>query len=779
MKRKSLIFSKNTIILVFFIYLQFADNFILAEDPNTNELRPPIQTDKNKQSTDRLSHISGENTRKSNSFEDTSSQEEQNNSDDYSFTTNSAIKIVKAPDLNKESENGDEKFKEEAARQAKDLYDQLVKDNYDSNSFEETDLLDDHDTLQRELTPDELEAERLYQSAMAILNKTRGDKEIGHSVLADAARHGHVIARVKIAWAQLLGHHPIPLNIEAAKTTFTELAAKGLPDAHMGLGFMYASGIGQNVSQAKAILHYTFAALGDNTWAQMAMGYRYWGGIGVPNSCEQALEFYQRVAKKVASEVTFSGGTALNRIRLLDEVENSGSSSGILDNDLIDYYQLLADKGDVQAQVGLGQLHYQGGRGVPLDHQKALHYFQQAANAGNAIAMAFLGKMYLEGSEHIKADNDTAFKYFKRAADLGNPVGQSGLGVMYLQGKGVLKDTVKAFNFFTKAAEQGWVDGQLQLGNMYFTGTGVKRDFKQANKYFSLASQAGHVLAFYNLGQIHAAGLGTMRSCLTAVELFKSVAERGKWIERLMFAYQDYRSYRFEEAFMQYALMSELGYEVAQSNAAFLLDKGEINLFKSRKEDLIRALQYWGRAAAQGYSPAQVKLGDYHYYGLGTNIDYETAASHYRMASDQQHNAQAMFNLGYMHEQGLGMKQDIHLAKRCYDLAAETSDDAKVPVAMALLKLHLLFKLESLKDSPFQILLHLDENITSNWDLYLITILTLFLGMIIYFRRPTPPELNNQNNNNDDNDNEIVNPESQDAPSSNRLQQQHPNNNND
>lgn len=68
------------------------------------------------------------------------------------------------------------------------------------------------------------------------------------------------------------------------------------------------------------------------------------------------------------------------------------------------------------------------------------------------------------------------------------------------------------------------------------------------------------------------------------------------------------------------------------------------------------------------------------------------------MASDQQHNAQAMFNLGYMHEQGLGMKQDIHLAKRCYDLAAETSDDAKVPVAMALLKLQLLFKLESLKD---------------------------------------------------------------------------------
>lgn len=126
--------------------------------------------------------------------------------------------------------------------------------------------------------------------------------------------------------------------------------------------------------------------------------------------------------------------------------------------------------------------------------------------------------------------------------------------------------------------------------------------------------------------------------------------------------------------------------------------KGEIDLFKTRKEHLVRALQYWSRAAAQGYSSAQVKLGDYHYYGLGTMVDYETAASHYRSASEQQHNAQAMFNLGYMHEQGLGMEKDWHLAKRFYDLAAETSVDAKVPVALALLKLQLILKLESLKD---------------------------------------------------------------------------------
>lgn len=233
---------------------------------------------------------------------------------------------------------------------------------------------------------------------------------------------------------------------------------------------MYAAGIGfSQASQAKALLHYTIAALGDNTWAQMALGYRYWSGISLANSCEKALEFYRKVATKVASQITFSGGAAVHRVRLLDEVETSGLSSAIFDNDLLEYYQLLAGKGDVQAQVGLGQLHYQGGRGIALDHQKALQYFTQAANAGNAVAMAFLGKIYLEGSENIKADNETALKYFKKAADLGNPIGQSGLGIMYLQGKGVPKDTAKALSYFTKAADQGWVDGQLQLGNMYFS----------------------------------------------------------------------------------------------------------------------------------------------------------------------------------------------------------------------------------------------------------------------------------------------------------------------
>lgn len=169
---------------------------------------------------------------------------------------------------------------------------------------------------------------------------------------------------------------------------------------------MYSTGIGVNASQAKALVHYTVAALADNTWAQMALGYRYSFGITVSSNCEKALSYYRRVAKKVASQVKFSGGPSVHRVRLLDETENPSGH----ERDLIEYYQLLADKGEVQSQVGLGQLYFQGGRETPQSYQKALEYFTQAANSGNAIGYAFLGKIYFDGSEYIKADNGTAFK---------------------------------------------------------------------------------------------------------------------------------------------------------------------------------------------------------------------------------------------------------------------------------------------------------------------------------------------------------------------------------
>ncbi|XP_019642411.1 PREDICTED: protein sel-1 homolog 1-like [Branchiostoma belcheri] len=591
----------------------------------------------------------------------------------------------------------------------------------------------------REQLEKEKEAERLYNEGMALRNSTKkSDQKSAYTFFLEAAELNHTESQELVGFAHLYGDY-LSHNVTRALEILQELADKGSPKAQMGSGFMYAAGISTNSSQAKALVYYTFAALGGDPLAQMALGYRYWSGIGVAQSCESALTYYRMVSNKVAEEVSVSGGAAVQRVRLHDEVENPGGNSAMLDDDLIQYYQFLADKGDVQAQVGLGQLNYQGGRGVEQNYQRALDYFQQAAAAGNANAMAFLGKMHSEGAgDAVKPDNNTAFQYFKKAAEQGNPVGQSGLGLMYMYGKGVEQDYSKAFKYFSQAAEQGWVDGQLQLGIMYYSGLGVRRDYKMAIKYFNLASQSGHVLAFYNLAQMHATGTGMMRSCHTAVELFKNVAERGRWSELMMEAHNQYKDGNSNSALVMYTLLAELGYEVAQSNVAFILDQGSRTHVVGQEEVYPRALLHWGRAAAQGYTVARVKLGDYHYYGYGTEVDYEIAATHYRLASEQQHNAQAMFNLGYMHENGLGMKKDIHLAKRFYDMAAETSADAQVPVSLALMKLGVLYGMEYLEQAGQNGQLwtvDLETYFGPEWDIWLCTLLALLLGLVVLYRR--------------------------------------------
>ena len=111
-----------------------------------------------------------------------------------------------------------------------------------------------------------------------------------------------------------------------------------------------------------------------------------------------------------------------------------------------------------------------------------------------------------------------------------------------------------------------------------------------------------------------------------------------------------------------------------------------------------------------------------------------------------------MFNLGYMHELGLGMKRDIHLAKRFYDMAAETSVDAKVPVALALAKLAVVFAVKNLEELKILIGESLGptsqfnfvpcpgpetmESLQSYWDLYLLSLLLGLLGILMLLRRP-------------------------------------------
>ncbi|XP_063690743.1 protein sel-1 homolog 1-like isoform X5 [Bolinopsis microptera] len=579
-----------------------------------------------------------------------------------------------------------------------------------------------------------------------------------YALLQTASSKGNNKAKVLLGFAHLTGDHEpyVSHNTSLAFEMFEKAAKSGLPSAQRALAIMHSSGIQADSSQSKALLYYTFAALGGDSIAQMALAFRYWSGISVAQSCESALKYYRLVADNVARKVGSAGSQVVLRIRLMEE-EESPQNSPILDEDLVQYYQFLADKGDLQAQLGLGQLYLQGGRGIERNIKLAQNYFSAAAKSGNTNAYGYMGKISMQLKEY-----DVALKYYKLATK--DPMGQWGMGTLYYNGWGVDQDYSQALSYFTLASQQGHTEAELQLGLMHLSGIGVKKDHGIALKHFNVASKSGHVLAFYNLGMMHAMGIGVMRNCQTSAELLKNVAERGTWGNELMDAHALYHKGYVDSALIKYLILAEQGYEVAQANVAFILDKDDTDFIRNLKSRYKRAFINWKRAAAQGFGGARLKLGDYYYYGQGTEPNPVEAAEQYQIASDVDHNPQAMFNLGYMHELGIGRTQDMHLAKRYYDMAASASVDAHVPTMLAnaklMTKLHIEWLIQFYQEFTFtmlydsilvwytswavyftenvegltQFFVQLDESATEDWDIYLMSVLAIVLGLVMALR---------------------------------------------
>ncbi|XP_029773189.1 protein sel-1 homolog 2 isoform X7 [Suricata suricatta] len=363
------------------------------------------------------------------------------------------------------------------------------------------------------------EGDQLFKTGIKILQQSKSQKQKAEAYVffAKAADMGNLKAMEKMADALLFGNFGMQ-NITAAIQLYESLAKEGSYKAQNALGFLSSYGIGMEYNQAKALIYYTFGSAGGSMMSQMILGYRYLSGINVLQNCEVALNHYKKVADYIADKLEKSESIPVEKVRLTERPENLSSNSEILDWDIYQYYKFLAERGDVQIQVSLGQLHLIGRKGLDQDYDKALYYFLKAAKAGSANAMAFIGKMYLEGNAAAPQNNATAFKYFSMAASKGNAIGLHGLGLLYFYGKGVPVNYAEALKYFQKAAEKGWPNAQFQLGFMYYSGSGVWKDYKLAFKYFYLASQSGQPLAIYYLAEMYATGTGVLRSCRTAVE---------------------------------------------------------------------------------------------------------------------------------------------------------------------------------------------------------------------------------------------------------------------
>jgi len=500
---------------------------------------------------------------------------------------------------------------------------------------------------------------------------------------------------------------------ENATLLWLRASELGNETAQFRLGVMYAFGRGGLVKDdARAVLHYYFSSLAGYIPALMALGSRHHRGDGVPQKCRTSVANWERAADALMQ--TVDRGTDVEpfviqeRLPKPDESRPEGRAHG--DDDVVEYYHSIATKGDISAMVMLGRIFYSGVRGMKRDAARAFTFFAAAAAKGDYSAMTYLAHLQARGAEGVPMNLKAAFGNYSAASEAGYASAFNGLGYFYLNGFGVVPpDTETALKYFTKAADHGVTEAAYNLGVLLLTGQyHVKRDFMRAVKYLQVAAQKGSLLGMHKLGHMALSGMGMQRACRTAALYFKTVAERASEAMSgplYASALAAHSAGRIDLALDRYLVLAEMGYEVAESNAAMLFDdlaprsapSGPVaylhyalDLAGVRHPHLYgtaEALALYERAAEQGNHAARVKVGDFNFYGYGGLApDASKSAAHYRIASEGKE-AQAFFNLGYLHHYGLGLPHDVHLAKRYYDLALETSPDAKLPVTLALFAL--------------------------------------------------------------------------------------------
>ncbi|KAG7402030.1 Protein sel-1 1 [Phytophthora boehmeriae] len=522
----------------------------------------------------------------------------------------------------------------------------------------------------------------------------------------------------KIGELHLLGDGTMPHNKTRAELFLQASAGYGSAQSQFLLGALKSS----SGDDAGAQLYYQFAAHGKSIGAAMAMGYRALHGYGSPKSCETAMHHYKFAADRV---VTLQGNQKLqlyalpNPVRLSD---NEGARYHTDGNPAEDIHraeylrQRAADlsNADVMVQSAsitlFSDLYSESDGDDELEEhafreREALRFLKRSIDLGNIKAQALLGHVYAYGLAGCQPNVTRAVELYEAALDASQvaPSGEAanGLGVIYSRGIGdIPTDPDKARDLFKIAASAGYAEGVYNTG-MAFMKMGSYLS-SRAKEYFVAAAHVGHLKSTFQLARIKQRQVSSVYSigtttnsatCEEVVELYKRVAEHSREGTHLMaIALTHTQRGNWALALELYLIAAEMGYEIAQSNAIWLIDRIQRQVFGSimnRDASLTGLLfdRLVSRAVAQDSADALVRLGD----AAFQDQNYVLALRHYQHADlvSAGNSARALYSVGYMHEHGLGVSLiSIDRALLYYQLAGKIEPSIRLVMAMLQFKVN-------------------------------------------------------------------------------------------
>lgn len=367
-----------------------------------------------------------------------------------------------------------------------------------------------------------------------------------------------------------------------------------------------------------------------------------------------------------------------------------------------------------------------------------------------------MGLIHLFGIPMVASvDHEKANLWFQLAKDQGSRDASYNIAMMKLGWK-------------THFQSIDVLDGKSQtaLDEVLFDPSGIPKNHPSQGEYQQIlaeliaAAAKGHVQAKHRLAKLYTYGVSIPTKGSSTVIVPRDcdkAAKNYRWVvtqaspqnsQRLRNAYKQYTAGNTADSLRNYLMAAETGSDLAQQNAAFLLEQGEC-LGMTRIDCAKASVRLWKAAAARGDVEANLRVGDFFYYGrlredhvgtagpfgwakfiffpeqtiplfierlatfvkrrfngehapisdlVGQNTqnehnlrrDLDRAAQYYRQAAEAGNSPRAYYTLGFLYEWGLGLSQDFHLAKRNYDLAVTVGQkEADLVVAIALFTLNL------------------------------------------------------------------------------------------
>ena len=291
----------------------------------------------------------------------------------------------------------------------------------------------------------------------------------------------------------------------------------------------------------------------------------------------------------------------------------------------------------------------------------------EAANSENEKR----GILIRNGMDSNASNEDQqAFEALYRGACDGEAEGLLYLGEAFRTNRyGAVLDAEKAVQLFKMAASKGSSDAELRLADCYLRGEGVGKDEKIGRAWLARAAEHGDAIAKKKIAQI----LEEEKR----MRLIEEQAARDRAYQDELAEYVENNGMDPDASDMAKLLFSAM-FESAkdgQVDAQLELADAYANHTKGAIEDKARALFWYKKAAKQGNTVAQNKVGRCYCEGVGTEKNLVEAFKWFKMSAEAG-DAHGQYELGCAFGKGSGVERNYGEAFNWFVKSGEQGNSA-------------------------------------------------------------------------------------------------------